>query len=346
MKLKIKQLIIWIFIFRIVNGPLRNFAESLDFQKSILCYFTDFKEAAYFISFITAFGLVSVLVYLVFHQMYHKGEKVKIALGVLLSTILGVGMRYILEEQVIYWISGHKNYRGDYDWSYYYFDNLYFALIYVGLGIIFFFFQYSKYAEQQKKMLELENKKSELSFLKSQINPHFLFNSLNNLYFLIYDKSENALKSVEKLANLLRYSLYENKEKVSLSKELKNLNDFIELEQLRHDYDLNLNMNINHSLGQVDIPPFILIPFVENALKHGALNNPAFPVDVSLEKVNNDLVFIVNNQKKKKQKDAVGGIGLENVRKRLELIYGENYDLEIKEEENTFNVNLKLYNIC
>lgn len=346
MKLKIGQLISWVLIFGIVNGPLRRFVETLDFGKSILSYFINPMEAAYFFSFIISFGVLSVLVYLVFRETYPRGQKIKTFLGVLLSTIIAVGLRYFFEEKLIYWLSGYKNYKGDYNWSYYFFDNLYYAVIYIAIGIIFFFFQYSKYAEQQKKMLELEKKKSELSFLKSQINPHFLFNSLNNLYYLIYDKSDNALKSVEKLANLLRYSLYESKDEVSLDKELKSLNDFIELEELRHDYDLNLKMNIDENLNYVNIPPFILIPFVENAFKHGELKKMDFPVVVNLNKSGNDLVFEVSNKKKKQQKDEVGGIGLENVRKRLELIYGENYNLEIKDEENTFNVNLKLSNIC
>lgn len=346
MKLKIGQLLGWVLIFEIVNDPLRRLVETLDFNKSILHYFTNPLELIFFLSFFLSFGLMSVLVHVVFSKTYPKRKTLKTFLGVLLSIVVAIGFRYFLEEKIIYWIWGYRNYKGDYDWSYYFFDNLYFAMLYVAIGIIFFFFQYSKYAERQKKILELENKKSELAFLKSQVNPHFLFNSLNNLYYLIYDKSDNALKSVEKLANLLRYSLYENEHKVALSKEVEAINNFVELEQLRHDYDLSLDMRIDESINHIEIPPFIFVPFVENVFKHGSLNDQDNPALIHLDKMNQDIVFVVHNKKQEKEKDVVGGVGLENVRRRLELIYGENYYLDVENTADTFTVKLKLLNIC
>jgi two-component system LytT family sensor kinase len=182
MKLKIRQLIGWVLIFEIVNDPVRRLAEKMDFNEFITGYSKNPMLFAYFFSFVTAFGLLSILVYLTYYKFYQKKNSLFIFISIFFATVVGIFIRYFIEEKLFYWVFGRKNYRGDYDWSYYFFDNLYYAILYIAIGIIFFFFQYAKYAEQQKKNLELENKKSELSFLKSQVNPHFLFNNLNNLY--------------------------------------------------------------------------------------------------------------------------------------------------------------------
>ena len=167
---------------------MREFAEKGDFIKTIALYFMGGADTAYFFTFMIAYCLLAILVYFSFYKFYPQKQKWQLALGIFGASIVGVLTRYLLEEQLIYHISGYKNYASDYSASYYYFDNLYYVLLYAAIGTIFFFVQYSKYAEQEKNTLELENKKAELSFLRSQVNPHFLFNSLNNLYSLIYYK--------------------------------------------------------------------------------------------------------------------------------------------------------------
>lgn len=346
MELKIKQLLAWVIAFQIMNDPVRQLAETMDFNRFVMCYYRDPVLLAYFLSFTAAFGLISILVYLTFYKFYQKKNSLFIFISILLSTVVGVAIRYFLEERLFYWIFGRKNYKGDYDWSYYFFDNLYYAVLYIAIGVIFFFFHYAKYAEQQKRNLELENKKSELSFLKSQINPHFLFNNLNNLYSLVYYKSDNALKFVEKLSNLLRYSLYENEELVPLEKELKYLNDLIDLESLRYDFEIFVNMNVEEGLGQIKVAPLLFVPFIENAFKHGVLNDKKHPIVISLNKKEKHLNFNVINKIKHQNIDAVGGIGLENVIKRLELIYGKDYVFDIDASKGNFNVNLQLNDIC
>jgi two-component system LytT family sensor kinase len=346
MKLKIRQLIGWVLIFEIVNDPVRRLAEKMDFNEFITGYSKNPMLFAYFFSFVTAFGLLSILVYLTYYKFYQKKNSLFIFISIFFATVVGIFIRYFIEEKLFYWVFGRKNYRGDYDWSYYFFDNLYYAILYIAIGIIFFFFQYAKYAEQQKKNLELENKKSELSFLKSQVNPHFLFNNLNNLYSLVYHQSDNALKFIEKLSNLLRYSLYEKEELVSLEKELKYLNDLIDLESLRYDFEIFIYMDMEEGLEQIKIAPLLFVPFIENAFKHGVLNDKENPVIISLKKEGKNLHFKVNNKIKYQNLDGTGGIGLNNIAKRLELIYGGNYIFDTDKSKGEFKINLQLTNIC
>ncbi len=342
MEIKIKQLVGWVLIFDFIMGPLRDLVESMSFEKAFLCYFNNLSASVFFLTFFASFCTYAVLVYMTFHKTYPQRKTWKGLAMILGATILAISMRFFLEQMVCKWVFGFVNYKNPVNYVYYISDNLYYALLYFSIGTIFFFFQYSKYAEQQKKLLELENKKSELSFLKSQINPHFLFNSLNNLYSLIYYQSENALTSVEKLSNLLRYSLYENEEKVSIKKEWKYIEDFIELEQLRHDYNIQLNKDVDESLFHKEIAPFIFIPFIENAFKHGDLNHSEEPIEISLQKNESGILFTIKNKKKQQEKDQVGGIGLDNVKKRLQLIYGQQHELDIVATDTQFHVYLKI----
>ena len=178
--------------------------------------------------------------------------------------------------------------------------------------------------------------------LRSQLNPHFLFNILNNIYSLIYYKSDNALKSVEKLSGLLRYALYEKAEKVSVKKEIGYLNDFIDLHRMRLDFEPAIAFKTASDVLPLQIAPFLLIPFVENAFKHGNLKNPKAPMVINTQKESAYLTFTVSNEKKPQEKDEVGGIGIQNVRKRLALLYGENSDLQIIDTEDTFTIQLKI----
>ncbi len=346
MKHRIGQLVLWVFLFEFLTGPIKEFLETLDFKEAILSNFIEPHTAFLFFTFIIAYGAYSIMVYFIFNYTYPTKKYMLAIAAFIIASFIAVGIRYFLQELLGFWITGATNYKGNYSWSFYYLDNLYYLILYFGLGTIFFFFQYSKYNEEQKNRLELENKKAELAFLRSQINPHFLFNSLNNLYSLVYSKSDKSLKSIEKLSNLLRYSLYDNKEIVPLKKEISYINDFIELEQMRHDFPIALDLNINESLAQHKLPPFLIIPFVENAFKHGVLNDKENSLYFNLNKDRNDLIFKSSNLIKVQNKDRVGGIGLSNVKKRLELLYPNQFELNIDENNNTFKVSLRIKDIC
>lgn len=341
MKLKIKSLTLAFFIFYFVYQPLRTLMDTGDFYKMI----EDYTSLAGIL------GLISTLLYLftytagaywMFFKTYTK-ERQYLSFSLLLVVALAaIFLRYLLEEMIGPYFFGLRNYPPGTSISYYIFDNLYFAIIYMSLGTVFFFIQFAQHKEVQQRELVLQNQKTELAFLRSQINPHFLFNILNNIYSLIYYKSDNALKAVEKLSGLLRYALYEKADKVSFKKEIGYLNDFIDLQKMRLDYEPQYAFNIAGDILHLKVAPFLMIPFIENAFKHGNLKDPQQAMVIDIRKMDDEVQFTVENEKKSQEKDEMGGIGVQNVQKRLQLLYGEQSDLQIIETETTFKIKLKI----
>lgn len=341
MKRNIRSLFWTFLIFYLVYEPLNVLLETGDLAKA-LYGFQGLPEFAFFISTLLYFWIYVLGAYGVFYRFYPQGKKVQAFLSLIPVALLAICFRYFAQEMVSEWLFNVRNYAPGTTFQYYIFDNLYFAIVYMSVGTIFFFVQYAQHKEVQQRELLLQNQKTELAFLRSQLNPHFLFNILNNIYSLIYYKSDNALKSVEKLSGLLRYALYEKAERVSLKKEVGYLNDFIDLHRMRLEHDLPVQMQVAPNVFSLNIAPFLLIPFVENAFKHGNLKNPERPVFISLKKTEGDLEFIVENEKRIQEKDEVGGIGVQNVQKRLELIYGDRAALDIQEDEQLFKITLKI----
>jgi two-component system LytT family sensor kinase len=193
--------------------------------------------------------------------------------------------------------------------------------------------------EKEKQYLE-----TELNFLKTQIHPHFFFNTLNNLYSLTLKKSDQAPEVVLKLASLMSYMLYEsNAPKVSLNKEITYLQNYLDLEKLRFGQRLSVPFEIEGQLDQVSIPPMILILFVENSFKHCVKNNiNNIIIEIYLKVEGAFLLFRVKNPIGDNVSSENTGIGLRNVRRRLELLYGSNYQLDILEKDNEFIISLKM----
>jgi two-component system LytT family sensor kinase len=221
-------------------------------------------------------------------------------------------------------------------------ENLFFTGIYILYGIVFYFIQYAWYKELEQKDLLLQNRQSELSFLRSQINPHFLFNSLNNIYALVYGQSPRALPAIAGLSELLRYMLYNNKEKVPLEQELLYIEKYNALQKLRFEREVHCVVEVRCNPQQIQTAPLLLIPFVENAWKHGDFTQPGTGLDVAVYAAGGKLHFYCFNAKGRGEKDTGGGIGLANVRRRLELLYPGRHALNIEDSEHTFTVNLEL----
>lgn len=206
-------------------------------------------------------------------------------------------------------------------------------------------------SRQREKAMEKEKLETELKFLRSQFNPHFLFNTINSVFVLINKDPESASAALAKFSDLLRYQLYEcTEEKISLRRELQYLDDFIELEKLRHSSDrfgLSINVSSNYNENLV-IAPFVLIPFVENAFKHVSRSRDQdnfISMDLSFK--DDRLSFEISNSVRRQHeisREVVAhhGIGLKNVRRRLDLIYGDRYDLDIQESEDRFVVRLNM----
>ena len=202
--------------------------------------------------------------------------------------------------------------------------------------------------QQEKIRTELQNEKlrAELSFLRMQVNPHFLFNALNNIYSLsVIENTNRTSNSILKLSELMRYMLYEKEDaehKVSLDKEIHHINSYIDLEKLRHQDQIYVNFSIDGDTNGKRIAPLLLFPLIENAFKHGKLTDKETPVNIELTIADTRIHLLIENINNHYQKDKSGGIGVQNVKKRLDLLYGSNYSLAIDHTEDRYVVNLDL----
>ena len=218
------------------------------------------------------------------------------------------------------------------------------------VGSVFFFgiirhvYNYIKLKQDAQK-LRIEKQAAELNYLKSQTNPHFLFNTLNNIYSLAKDKSDLAPESILRLSKILRFMLYEaDGAYISVEQELKIISDYIELEKLR--YDDSFRINFSHDVEDMKqaLPPLLLMPLVENAFKHGASETRSHPfVEIHLSLKNRQLAFGVKNSTEEVPGDGKvkENIGLSNLRRQLELLY-KDYDLSVQQAEGVFKTILKI----
>ncbi len=208
---------------------------------------------------------------------------------------------------------------------------------------------FSRFAsEKEKAFIQLEKAKleTEIKFLKSQINPHFLFNTLHNIYGLTIIQSDRASDQLLKLSNILRYMLYDsNEEKVPLKREVEYLKNYIELAKLKDSRGMDIRFDIGEGYEGLKVSPLLFIPFVENAFKHSQIEDLENGyVHISLNTRGNRLIFEVGNSKPQEEysKDKIGGIGLRNIQQRLKLLYPNKHNLHIEETEASFNVHLEL----
>ena len=211
----------------------------------------------------------------------------------------------------------------------------------------FYIHQEKNELEKTKLTTELKLKEAELKLLKAQIHPHFLFNTLNNLYGLTLEKSDEAPNLVLRLSEILDYILYRcDEKKVQLTEEITILKNYIEIEKIRYSEKLLLELNFPEESGYLKIAPLIILPFIENAFKHGISKSPGKVfVKIQIKIIDKTLIFMIENTKNavvKTNENFSKGIGLLNVKKRLDLIYPEKYILKIDEQDETFSVNLTL----
>jgi len=211
-------------------------------------------------------------------------------------------------------------------------------------GIIKHIYDYRKLINAAQQ-LRIQKQQAELNYLKSQTNPHFLFNTLNNIYSLSRDKSDLAPESILRLSKILRFMLYETSgEYISIEQELKIITDYIELEKLR--YDESLRINFNHDIEDMKqaLPPLLLIPLVENAFKHGVSETRNRPfIDIHLSVNKRQLTYIIKNSIESAQGEVAvkENIGLSNLRRQLELLYTD-YSLAVQHNDSVFTATLKI----
>ena len=294
------------------------------------------------------FGLINIAVFYINYlfilpTFLNRKKYLWCALGmillVLISGFIKCGLAYYFYDIVL--VRGSKMQVLGF-WAYYS-SAAFVSCFFIFLSTVLKFMTDWFINEKIKSNLENEKLIAELAFLKSQINPHFLFNSLNNIYSLAYQKSAKTPEAILKLSEIMRYMLYESNEgKVALSDEIRYLENYIELQKLRFKDKANIKFEILGDTQSQTITPLVLISFVENAFKHGVATDEENPITIMMNIESNKLFFQVINKKNNQNKDQTGGIGLHNVKRRLDLLYKDQYRLNIEDGKDFYNCELYL----
>ncbi|MCR4033715.1 MULTISPECIES: sensor histidine kinase [Flavobacterium] len=324
------HLIYWLLIsyFTFVKNPIG--AKSFSIPDLFIC--------TYFIVFILTFYFHYLIV---MKQVFKSFSWKKLLAGAFISYLVFTFLRWIIEQVITKILFERVNYTTT-DFANYMLDNLHYSSMSIILSSFLWFVIYSIRLLEYNKLILEENKNTEIKFLKAQINPHFVFNTLNNIYSMVYFQSDKSLTAIDKLSKIMRFTTYESqKEKIRLVDEVDYIKAYIELEELRHQDNFSVDLNVEIKNEFEEIPPYILSPLVENALKHGEVSN-AEPINIELKVSENRLNFKVKNKIGTQKKDKLGGIGLDNLQKRLEIHYPKKHQLKITNDENHFTAELEI----
>ncbi|RZL36836.1 MAG: hypothetical protein EOP00_29130 [Pedobacter sp.] len=342
------HVLVWTFIFfnSFLPPYLENSYSSYAAKGNADLFLNYFLiNLGYFINDIVAFYFTAMVIA---PSVLKQRKWVKAILSVLLLFTFVPIYRYFLEYQFFLPHLGFDNYKGKVPEVIWYIKNSVGYTFYRHFVYGFVYYIAAEGIDNVRKQKELEKEKiaAELAFLKSQINPHFLFNTLNDIYALTYQQSRKAPEAVLKLSALLRYMLKESDEKfTNLQKEIDYLKNVIDLHRIGQKGEAYINFEIEGKVDQQQIAPLILINFVENAFKHGVVDQHSNPIQIKLTTDRSHINFSVSNLKNKAIKDKATGIGLANVKRRLALIYPDNHSLVIKDEADIFSVVLKIVRI-
>ena len=312
------------------EGFLNNFHTPIKFTR-IIIYIATF--ATYFLNF-----------YVVCHYTLKKKFYFRFFLSVIALILVFGQIRYLLEEVILYHFTGKHNYfEESRRFIFYTIDNSYFAIkgiLYSTLLYIFY-----EYASNQNRVfqLELDYKKAELSFLKSQLEPHFLFNTLNTFYTELIDTQPNTAKDIHRLCELLRYVTYEaEQEMMPLKKEIKFIEDYIYLHRKRFEDTMFLDYKLEGNVAHQMVPSLVFIHFVENIFKHGIITDKENPAKISIVVTDKEVLVTTENLVSNSEKYNHKGIGKENMKRRLFAIYKENFVFQSDTSNGKFTTLLKL----
>lgn len=237
-----------------------------------------------------------------------------------------------------HWVIKASVYKNSFPFSAYFLKTSHLFFSTSLFGVIYFFIRYTQHQALREKELESKANDAELSFLLSQFNPHFLINCLNNIYALVYTQSPKALPSSRSLSAMLSFLYAEKNKTIPVATELKYIEEYINLQRLRYVDPIRVVFTMNDNNAQ--IAPLLLIPFVENAFKHGDVVRE--PLELHATGNEKLITFYCRNAIRKKIRQPLAGIGLQNVKRRLELIYPKEHFLEIENTERFFTVKLTI----
>lgn len=288
------------------------------------------------------FCTTSLAGYLIFTKWYEVRGAFKTISAFVLSLFAIISVKYFLEQIICPYFCGFRNYPKNVSFAYYYLDSFSYSFYYSVWGLAFFFFDFVKRKELEKKEIQLQNRIAELSFLRAQVNPHFLFNSINNIYSLVATKPQSALPVLAQLSSLMRYMLYENETEVPLKKELKYLIDYLELQKIRYENPDIVIMDLILESIDLTIAPLLLLPFIENIFKHADLSTNSDKAVITIKTQQTKLMLNTVNKIYSVSKTKSTGIGLENISRRLQLLYPDAHSLIIQENNGYYSVSLVL----
>lgn len=294
--------------------------------------------------YITFFSVYAINVGIICPRTLVKKNLVYFVLGQISLFFIFAAIRFFLEEVIIYSIGGFHNYSdSSRTFWYYIFDNSYYSLKVILFST--FIFLLFRFLENKNKIheLKLEHQKAELDALKTQLEPHFLFNTLNVFYSELAETQPETAKGIHKLSELLRYLTYEaQKDYMPLKKEEKFIKDYIYFYEKRFENNLFLNLSIKGVIKDQEIPSLVLVHFIENICKHGIINDKENPAEISINISEDSLELKTFNKVSNVKNYSSTGIGRENLKKRLELLFGNDFTFEHKELNNTYSTYLKL----
>lgn len=276
-------------------------------------------------------------------KYYKKGKIAQSWIGWILLFFAFTGLRYLVQEVLFLKWFGISNYfKGTTFWFYIY-DNLYYGGLYIVMSILLWIIDDNLATQKEKYILLEEKNTAQLAFLKNQVNPHFIFNTLNNIYALVSARSDKALPSIEKLSQLMRY-MYKDSEadKVSLQSEKDYIDSFIDLQTIRLANKESIKYTFEGNTNQLTMAPLLLIPFIENMFKHGIINQVNKPLEIHISVAQNKLSLFTSNYINTLNKDESSGIGLKNVEKRLALLYPKNHTLSINNDHGMYTCHLHI----
>lgn len=322
------QAAVWLAIFAVYFNMIYYFSSPLK----------AFVIAAYNVgSLLLVFVVIANYV---FPKYYHKRSTY---FTIAFSLIILVSLSIVIGEQIYIHNFVHEE------------DNtppfvFHFVRIFTQLTLAFFiatairFMEHSAMLTEREKQLNEDKFKTELKLLKAQINPHFIFNALNNIYSLTYMKNDNAPDSVLKLSEMLRYVFYDcNKDKVQLSAEISYIRNYIAFQEMKVDINQNITFTADIDEEVAEISPMLFIPFIENAFKYSNIENEEQAyIHIKMSSSNQLLVFTIENSIPNSKPGSGSGMGIKNVRHRLNIIYRDHYTCNITEEDDKYCVNLQI----
>lgn len=310
------------------------------------------EEPDYGIAFIDAFAqigtmaLLSYLNYFYFLPRFLKNQNLWRYIIEFIVPFIVLVTALIYFKRYIYFDEHEPNHKG------YLYSSKFVVQSFIGSLFIVIFVGMLRFAEDwfelEAKRKEIENEKlmAELRFLKAQINPHFLFNTLNNLYYLAFTNSPNTTQVIAKLSQMMRYMIYDsNHATVPMSKEIEYMENYISLEKLRLNNQIPINFEVKGQTDGLMIVPLIFITFLENAFKHGVSNNSENAwVNIFISVEGKQCTYRVENSKipKNTNNEEKSGIGLQNLQRRLALSYPDNYELKVEDETDKYSVELSI----